>query len=166
MSQSNTSVSTRNEILPLRGRFQRASALVPSSASDNRSSSTDARNRPTLPGLAFRRFAFLVLAVMTALYTLGCNDDMFRVKHSSARDNTGKDAGEVAKRGGKKEGKRRNLRDPSRALAEGSGDLQPQLGLLSFVLLTNSAHFRKPTLQIFTEDTNLRLTSPSRSRYR
>src|ERR1700733_2425159 len=81
LNQSTTSVSMRNEILSLRGRFQRGSAPVFSSASDNSSSSTDACRSPILPGRsrgddcrddgrAFRRFVFLVLGVITLSYIL------------------------------------------------------------------------------------------------
>src|ERR1700685_2083254 len=45
-NQSTTSVSMRNEILSLRGRFQRGSASFASSASTNRSFSPDARKAP------------------------------------------------------------------------------------------------------------------------
>jgi hypothetical protein len=83
LNQSTTSISTRNEILRLRGRFQRASASPSSSASNNRSSSTDARSSRTFPGRAraFRRFVFLVLAVMTQSYTPHRHDVMFLQEH-------------------------------------------------------------------------------------
>jgi hypothetical protein len=87
LNQSTTSVSTRNQILRLRGRFQRDSALPSFSASNNRSSSTDACSSISFPGRdrAFRRFAFLLLAVMTQSYALHRHDVTFLQEHCGSR---------------------------------------------------------------------------------
>jgi hypothetical protein len=52
--------ASRNEILRLRGRFQRAFVPVSSTGSDNRSSSSDACSQARVAGRdrAFRRFVF------------------------------------------------------------------------------------------------------------
>ena len=86
LNQSTNSVSTRNEILRLRGRFQRASAPVSGSTSENKSSSTDARSSMTLRR-SRPRFAALLLRL--SCMTLSCahyrDDVVFLQEHSAAR---------------------------------------------------------------------------------
>src|SRR5436305_7716775 len=77
----------RNEILRLRGRFQRASAPPSCSAKNSRSSSTDACSSISFPGRGrgFGRFDFLVLGVTTQSYAPYRHDVTLLQEHCDRR---------------------------------------------------------------------------------
>ena len=84
LNQSTTSVSTRSEILRLRGRFQRASVLPSSSAKNSRSSSNDACSSISFRGRG-RGFDFLVLGVTTQSYAPYRHDVTLLQEHCDRR---------------------------------------------------------------------------------
>ncbi len=84
LNQSTTSRSTRSDIRCFRGRFHRDSGFASSSASENKSSSTEANKRSIVRGCTLAFFLlFFDLRVMTQLYIPHRHHITFLQEHSS-----------------------------------------------------------------------------------